>query len=63
MEEIIEELLKSNLIKISESIDYDKFLEIYEPYEAVMSEIHFAEMLEISERRYKSIRNERGKRS
>ena len=42
MEEIIEELLKSNLIKISESIDYDKFLEIYEPYEAVMSEIHFA---------------------
>lgn len=63
MEEIIEELLKSNLIKISESIDYDKFLEIYEPYEAVMSEIHFAEMLEISERRYKSIRNERGKRA
>ena len=63
MEEIIEELLKSNLIKISESIDYDKFLEIYQPYEAVMSEIHFAEMLEISERRYKSIRNERGKRA
>lgn len=63
MEEIIEKLLKSNLIKISESIDYDKFLEIYQPYEAVMSEIHFAEMLEISERRYKSIRNERGKRA
>ena len=63
MEEIIEELLESNLIKIRESIDYVRFLEIYKPYEAIISEIYFAEILGINERSYKSIKNEKGKRA
>ena len=52
---IKEEIIKK--VKEGQLINYEKFLELYEPYKEKISEVDFANILGISYANYQSIRN------
>lgn len=56
---IIQELLKEKKVIYGQSIDYEYFKEIYEPYSTKISEKDFAEILEINITSYRNIKNRR----
>ena len=58
---IIDELVKSKKIKAGQSINYEYFLEIYEPYRDRMEEKEFALLLGISYSSYMNMKNQGGK--
>lgn len=57
-EKIINELLASEKVQVGQSIDYLKFLELYNPYKAKLSEQEFATILDISKGSYNYIKYE-----
>ena len=55
-QEIIEELLDRGKVKPGQSINYESFKELYEPYKEKMTEVEFAELLGISYSSYTTIK-------
>ena len=53
-EEIIKELIESKKIREGQSINYEEFLSLYEPYKDKISEIEFADILGIKYSNYKN---------
>ena len=62
-EQIINELLKLKKIKPGQPIDYAFFLEIYQPYKNKMDEKVFAEILEIRQGNFKTMKRIATKRA
>lgn len=62
-EQIIKEILKNKKVKPGDSIDYAQFLELYVPYQNRMTEIKFAEILEIKYDSYWKIKNIKGRKA
>lgn len=56
-EQLIEELLNNNIIKIGESINYERFKEIHTNGYAHISEYAFAEMLGINNCNFSNVKN------
>ena len=54
-EKIREEVLKK--VKLGQTINYEKFKELYEPYERKLTQIEFAKILGISESNFRSMKN------
>ena len=61
VEEIIQDLRKRGYT--NKSIDYQEFLELYEPYGKEMSELEFAEIIGISYSNFMNIKHRFGKRA
>ena len=57
-EEIIEELIRTQKVRVGQSIDYAQFLELYEPYKEKLNEQEFAEILGISYPNYMGIKHQ-----
>lgn len=56
-EQLIKELLDKNIIKIGDSINYNKFKQIHSNGYSHISEYNFAEMLEINSSNFNSVKN------
>lgn len=56
-EELIQELLKNNIIKIGESISYTRFKQIHSKGYSHISEYNFAEMLGINTGNFNNVKN------